>query len=268
MRRAAHGLLLPWFFLALLKLRREAARACFVSAPDDLVIDLVANKLQQLETASSDLSGGEAGASRGWVLDGFPRTRVQARALLQLRLLPDRCVSLAAPPSLARVSVLAAQFAEAATQDSPSALSEADQENIQRKAKRLAEERLQRFVKCEAATPTRDLSETDCAASAASPQSSRQRPCGVCADTCTQCARCWGLWLKTLRLKPLPTRRRLCWKWDLTARLHQPVVLRLSARCLLWKERRGSFFAFCVLFRRAAASWILLPSGRGLSKSA
>ena len=54
--------------------------------PDDLIIGLVAQKLDDAECRD-----------KGWLLDGFPRTAVQAAALEKHFLIPNKCVILEVP---------------------------------------------------------------------------------------------------------------------------------------------------------------------------
>ena len=79
-------------------LRKEAARsealadkvAPFMAAgalvPDDVVAPLVCKRLLQSDCRE-----------RGWLLDGFPRTTVQAHVLAKHKLVPNRCVLLEVP---------------------------------------------------------------------------------------------------------------------------------------------------------------------------
>ncbi|KAL8433792.1 hypothetical protein ACSSS7_003638 [Eimeria intestinalis] len=82
----------------------EAAKALAAKtlADDELVIGLVAQQLQQQQQLMLQ------GQSSGWILDGFPRTRRQAAALLQLRLSPDRCCLLLPPDEGAKAALRAA----------------------------------------------------------------------------------------------------------------------------------------------------------------
>ncbi|CEM14740.1 unnamed protein product [Vitrella brassicaformis CCMP3155] len=56
--------------------------------PDDVVVDLVKKELE--------------GVKGGWVLDGFPRTRVQAQALQLNRIIPDKFILLNVPENIVR----------------------------------------------------------------------------------------------------------------------------------------------------------------------
>ncbi|KAL8272468.1 hypothetical protein Esti_003591 [Eimeria stiedai] len=102
----------------------DAAKALAAKtlADDELVIELVAQQLQQQQQLLLQ------GQSSGWILDGFPRTRRQAVALLQLRLFPDRCclllpsdegskATLRSAAVSAAVKAAAASAAAAASQD-------------------------------------------------------------------------------------------------------------------------------------------------------
>ena len=57
--------------------------------PDDLVIELILNRLRQ-----------EDCESRGWLLDGFPRTEAQADALLKAGIIPDVFLVLDVPEEI------------------------------------------------------------------------------------------------------------------------------------------------------------------------
>ncbi|KAH3762626.1 adenylate kinase, mitochondrial [Pelomyxa schiedti] len=58
--------------------------------PDSLIIELVSNVLQT-----------EPCLSKGWLLDGFPRTPEQAKKLVKLKLLPDHVIVLDIPDDTA-----------------------------------------------------------------------------------------------------------------------------------------------------------------------
>ncbi|XP_026192166.1 uncharacterized protein LOC34619981 [Cyclospora cayetanensis] len=75
-------------------------------ARDELVIDLITKRLEQQQL--------EHAAHSSWILDGFPRTRTQAVALLQLRLFPERCCLLLPGEQRAKAAVRAAAAAAAA----------------------------------------------------------------------------------------------------------------------------------------------------------
>ena len=51
--------------------------------PDDVVIDIVKKKVQAVEKEC-----------RHWIIEGFPRTKVQALALQQLGVIPDKIIAL------------------------------------------------------------------------------------------------------------------------------------------------------------------------------
>ncbi|KAL8450038.1 hypothetical protein Emag_003462 [Eimeria magna] len=87
----------------------EASRALATKtlADDELVIQLVGRQLQQQQQLLLQ------GQSSGWILDGFPRTRRQAVALLQLRLSPDRCCLLLPPDEGAKAALRAAAMSAA-----------------------------------------------------------------------------------------------------------------------------------------------------------
>ena len=52
---------------------------CFVSVPDDLVLQLLRGRLAQLDAVT-----------KGWVLHGFPKTREQAESLARAGYEPNR----------------------------------------------------------------------------------------------------------------------------------------------------------------------------------
>ncbi|KAL8424773.1 hypothetical protein Efla_001362 [Eimeria flavescens] len=87
----------------------EAAKAIATKAlaDDDLVISLVSKHLQHQQQLVLQ------GRSSGWILDGFPRTRRQAVALLQQRLSPDRCCLLLPAEERAKAALRAAAAAAA-----------------------------------------------------------------------------------------------------------------------------------------------------------
>jgi len=52
---------------------------CFITVPDDLVLQLLQNRLAQLDAVT-----------KGWVIHGFPKTREQAEALTKAGYEPNR----------------------------------------------------------------------------------------------------------------------------------------------------------------------------------
>jgi adenylate kinase family enzyme len=51
--------------------------------PDDIVIDLVKKKITACEKEN-----------RNWIIEGFPRNKVQALSLEKLGVIPDKIISL------------------------------------------------------------------------------------------------------------------------------------------------------------------------------
>ena len=51
--------------------------------PDDVVIDVVKNKIQEVEKDQQN-----------WICEGFPRTKVQALSMQKLGVIPDKMINL------------------------------------------------------------------------------------------------------------------------------------------------------------------------------
>ena len=55
----------------------DDCRKNYEYVPDEIVIDLVKKHIEECEAQTED----EENANAGWILEGFPRTRMQALAL-------------------------------------------------------------------------------------------------------------------------------------------------------------------------------------------
>ena len=58
-------------------------RKSYSYVPDEVVMELVKRELQQYETEK-----------KSWIMEGFPRTRVQALALQRMGIIPDKFIIL------------------------------------------------------------------------------------------------------------------------------------------------------------------------------
>lgn len=64
----------------------EKIKACLAnheSVDDDIVVDLVSKNIQATEKAK-----------KSWLIEGFPRTRVQALSIQKMGIVPDKFVQL------------------------------------------------------------------------------------------------------------------------------------------------------------------------------
>ncbi|KAJ3158060.1 hypothetical protein HDU89_000443 [Geranomyces variabilis] len=92
------------------------------NAPDDQILPLIVARLKR-----------EDCMNRGWVLDGFPRTRAQADALREKGIMPNRLLLLRASPETCRSRLLSSTSDSAATD--PAAAAAAVDERLQSAAK-------------------------------------------------------------------------------------------------------------------------------------
>ena len=67
--------------------------------PDEIVIDLVKKCIEECEAEPKE--GAEENANAGWILEGFPRTRMQALALQQMGFKLDKFFLLQYPDETA-----------------------------------------------------------------------------------------------------------------------------------------------------------------------
>lgn len=61
----------------------EQSRETYSYVKDEIVIQLVEHQIKQLESEQ-----------KSWIIEGFPRTEMQAVALQKMRLIPDKVVLL------------------------------------------------------------------------------------------------------------------------------------------------------------------------------
>lgn len=61
--------------------RINACRKNYEYIPDEIVIDLVQKHIDECEADKAEGGDDSQGGNSGWILEGFPRTRMQALAL-------------------------------------------------------------------------------------------------------------------------------------------------------------------------------------------
>lgn len=82
----------------------DECRKNYEYIPDEIVIDLVKKHIAECET---EMSNADDPSNTGWILEGFPRTRLQALALQQMKIRPDKLFMLTYPDELAKENLKA-----------------------------------------------------------------------------------------------------------------------------------------------------------------
>jgi adenylate kinase len=72
----------------------DECRKNYEYIPDEIVIDLVKKHIAECE---EEMSKAEDPSNCGWILEGFPRTRLQALALQQMKVRPNKLFMLNYP---------------------------------------------------------------------------------------------------------------------------------------------------------------------------